>query len=71
LDQTRHIAKTQDYEYVDSEMIKLLSKVYAFYEKKNTCNHGFFFVPFHIKENIIRHVELQNVACTLMDQPKE
>ncbi len=29
------------------------------------------FVPFHIKVNIARHVELKNVAATLMDQPQE
>jgi hypothetical protein len=29
------------------------------------------FVPFHIKASIVKHVELQNVAKTLMDQPKE
>ncbi len=28
----------------------------------------FFFVPFHIREGIAKHVELQNVARTLMDQ---
>jgi hypothetical protein len=29
------------------------------------------FVPFHIRAGIARHVELQNVAGTLMDQPQE
>jgi hypothetical protein len=29
------------------------------------------FVPFHIKTCIARHVELQNVARALMDQPQE
>jgi len=29
------------------------------------------FVPFHIKACIIKHVELQNVAKALMDQPQE
>jgi hypothetical protein len=29
------------------------------------------FVPFHIRSNIVRHVELQNVARALMDQPQE
>jgi hypothetical protein len=29
------------------------------------------FVPFHIKISIARHVELQNVARALMDQPQE
>jgi len=34
LDQTRHTTKTRDHEYVDLEMIMLLSRVYAFYEEK-------------------------------------
>jgi hypothetical protein len=29
------------------------------------------FVPFHIKKTIARHVELQNVVRTLIDQPHE
>jgi hypothetical protein len=29
------------------------------------------FVPFHIIVGISRHVELQNVVVTLMDQPHE
>jgi len=29
------------------------------------------FVPFHTKVGIAQHVELQNVAVTLMDQPQE
>jgi hypothetical protein len=29
------------------------------------------FVPFHIRACIVRHVELQNMARTLMDQPQE
>jgi hypothetical protein len=29
------------------------------------------FVPFHIRGCIARHVELQNVARILMDQPQE
>jgi hypothetical protein len=29
------------------------------------------FVPFHIRAGIVRHVELQNVAGALMDQPQE
>jgi hypothetical protein len=28
-------------------------------------------VPFHIRIGIARHVELQNVATTVMDQPQE
>jgi hypothetical protein len=29
------------------------------------------FVPFHIKTSIAKHVELQNVARKLMNQPQE
>jgi hypothetical protein len=29
------------------------------------------FVPFHIKSNIVRHVELHNVVKALMDQSHE
>jgi hypothetical protein len=51
-------------------MIKLLSKVCAFCEE----GHAIMdcpFVPFHIKACIVRHMELQNVVGTLMDQPQE
>jgi hypothetical protein len=53
---------------VDLETIMLLSKVCAFYEEGHAivdCP----FVPFHIKTGIAKHVELQNVARSLMDQP--
>jgi hypothetical protein len=33
LDQTRYIAKTRDHEYVDLEMVGLLSRVDALYEE--------------------------------------
>jgi hypothetical protein len=52
---------------MDSEVTKLLSRVYAFYEE----GHAIMdcpFVPFHIKVGIVRHVELHNVAGALMDQ---
>jgi hypothetical protein len=29
------------------------------------------FVPFHIRIGIARHVELQNVAGLILDQPQE
>jgi hypothetical protein len=61
--------KTQDHEYVDSKMIRLLSKVCAFCEEKGHAIIDCPFVPFHIITNIVGHVELQNVAKTLMDQP--
>jgi hypothetical protein len=51
-------------------MIIFLSKVYALYEERHAIMDCPF-VPFHIKTNIVRHVELQNEARTLMDQPQE
>jgi hypothetical protein len=47
----------------------LLSRVYAFCEEKGHVIMDCPFVPFHIRAGIARHVELQNVARTLMDQP--
>jgi hypothetical protein len=65
-DQTRYTAETRDHESMDSKVIKLLSKVYAFCEEGHAIMD--FFYGFHIRANIARHVELQNVARTLMDQ---
>jgi hypothetical protein len=50
-------------------MIRLLSRVCAFCEEKGHVIMDYPFVPFHIRAVIARHVELQNVARTLMDQP--
>jgi hypothetical protein len=50
-------------------MIILHSRVYAFCEEKGHVIMDCPFVPFHIRTCIARHVELQNVAGTLMDQP--
>jgi len=58
LDEIKHTTKTWDHESMDLEMIKLLSKVYAFCEG----GHAIMdcpFVPFHIRACIARHVELQ------------
>jgi hypothetical protein len=52
-------------------MIKLLSRVCAFCEEEARAIMDSPFVPFHIKGGIVRHVELQNVARALMDQPQE
>ncbi len=71
LDQTKHRTETQDHETIDSKMIRLLSKVYAFSEEKGHVIMDYPFMPFHIKAIITRHVELQNVAGSLMDQPRE
>jgi hypothetical protein len=48
----------------------LLSRVCAFNEEGHVIMDCFF-VPFHIRANIARHVELQNVVRTLMDQTHE
>jgi hypothetical protein len=71
LDQPRYTTKTQDHGYVDSDMIKLLSRVYAFCEEKGHAIMDYPFEPFHIGTSIVKHVELQNVARALMDQPQE
>jgi hypothetical protein len=56
---------------MDSKMIKLFSRVCAFCEEEGHAIIDCPFVPFHIKVGIAKHVELQNVARTLMDQPQE
>jgi hypothetical protein len=54
---------------MDLEVLKLLSRVYSFCDKKEHAIMDCPFVHFHIKVSITRHVKLQNVARTLMDQP--
>ncbi len=68
LDQTKNITKTQKHGFMDSEVAWLLSRVCAFYEKEGHVIMDYPFVLFHIRACIARHVELQNVARTLMDQ---
>jgi hypothetical protein len=55
---------------MDSKIIRLFSKVYAFYEEGHVIMDCPF-VHFHIRAGIARHVELQNVVGTLMNQPQE
>jgi hypothetical protein len=71
LDQPRYIAETWDHEFVDLEMMRLLSRVCAFCEEERHAIMDCPFVPFHIKAGITRHVELQNVTRTLIYQPQE
>ncbi len=54
---------------MDSKMIKLHSKVCAFYQEKGHAIMDCPFVPSHIKAGIAKHVELLNVVRALMDQP--
>jgi hypothetical protein len=49
----------------------LLSRVCVFCEEEGHAIMDRPFVPFHIKISIVRHVELQNVVETLIDQPHE
>jgi hypothetical protein len=53
------------------ETTRLLSKVCTFCEEEGHAIMDCPFVPFHIKENIAKHVEIQNVVKALMDQPHE
>jgi hypothetical protein len=71
LDQIRYTTKKWDHEYVDSEMVKLFSRVCAFCEEEKHVIMDCPFVPFHIRACIAKHVELQNVVGTLMDQPQK
>jgi hypothetical protein len=57
LDQIRYTTKTQDHEYVDLEMVGLLSRVYAFSEEGHAIMECLV-VPFHIKVGIAKHAEL-------------
>ncbi len=70
-DQTKYIVKTKDHQYVDLEVAKLFSRVYLFCEEEGHVIMDCLFVPFHIRADIVKHVELQNVAKTLMDQSHE
>jgi hypothetical protein len=56
LDQTRYTTETWDHESVDLEMVRLLSRVYAFCEGHAMMDCPF--MPFQIRVGIARHVEL-------------
>jgi hypothetical protein len=71
LDQTRYTTKTRDHEFVDSKVVKFLSKVCALNEKNGNVIMDCPFVPFHIRAGIARHVELQNVVGALVDQSQD
>jgi hypothetical protein len=61
----------QEHEFVDLEVAKLLSRICDFCEEERLVIMDCPFVPFHIRVGITKHVELQNVARTLMDQSQE
>ncbi len=58
LDQIRYMVETWDHEFMDLEMIRLLSRVCAFCEEEGHVIVDCPFVPFHIRVGIARHVEL-------------
>ncbi len=58
MEQTRYTTETWDHEYVDLEIVILLSRVCVFCEEEGHAIMDCPFVPFHIKENIAKHVEL-------------
>jgi hypothetical protein len=53
---------------MDLEVVKIFSTVCAFYEEERHAIMDCPFVHFQIRAGIAKHVELQNVARTLMDQ---
>ncbi len=57
LDQTRYIVETRDHEFVDSKVVKLFLRIYAFYEKEKHVIMDCLVLPFHIIASIVRHVE--------------
>ncbi len=57
MDQTRYTTETWDHESMDSKVIKLFSKLYAFCEEGHVIMDCPF-VPFHIRVGIVKHVEL-------------
>ncbi len=68
MDQTKYIIETRDHESMDLEVVKIFSTVCAFYEEERHAIMDCPFVHFQIRAGIAKHVELQNVARTLMDQ---
>ncbi len=58
MDQTRHIAKTLDHEFVGSKVAILFLRVFAICEEEGHVIMDYPFVPFHIKVGIVKHVEV-------------
>jgi hypothetical protein len=58
LNQPKYTTETWVHETMDSEMMMLLSNVYAFYKEEGHVIMDCPFVPFHIIVSIVRYVEL-------------
>ncbi len=58
LDETMYTVETWDHESMDSKVVRLLSKVCAFYEEEIHAIMDCPFVPFHIETNITKHMEI-------------
>jgi hypothetical protein len=56
---------------MDSKVVILLSKVCAFCDEEGHAIMDYPFMFFHIKASIARHVELQDMARTLMDRSQD
>ncbi len=56
--QTRYTIQTWDHEYVNLEVFRLFSRVYAFYEEEGHVIMDCPFVLFHSEVGITKHVEL-------------
>ncbi len=68
MDQTKYTIETRDHEFVDLDVIRLLSIVCTLYEEEGHPTMDRPFVHFHIKAGSVKPVEFQNVVKTLMDQ---
>jgi hypothetical protein len=49
LNQTKHITKTRDHEFMDLKVAKLVSRVYAFCEEEGHAIMDCLFMPSHIE----------------------
>ncbi len=54
MDPTRYTTKTRDHESMDLEVVRLLSRVRAFYEEGHAIMDSPF-LPFHIRTCIAKH----------------
>jgi hypothetical protein len=54
LDQTKYIVETRDHEYVDSKMVRLFSRVCAFYEEEGHAIMDCLLCLFTLKQVLLR-----------------
>jgi hypothetical protein len=56
---------------MDLKVVRLFSRVCAFYEEERHAIMDCPFVPFPIRASIVKHVELQNVVGALVNQSQD